>query len=42
MPEKGHGGLFLVAGFAERRGTRYTANGEVIRTEQPLPAGDGE
>ena len=39
--DEGGRGLFLVAGFAERRGTRYTADGKVIRTEQPLPAGDG-
>ncbi|GGW49726.1 SpoIIE family protein phosphatase/ATP-binding protein [Streptomyces griseoloalbus] len=45
--DEGGRGLFLVARFAERWGTRYTANGKVIWTEQPLPvrhraAGDGE
>ncbi|OKK08975.1 SpoIIE family protein phosphatase/ATP-binding protein [Streptomyces sp. CB02400] len=39
--DEGGRGLFLVAGFAERWGTRYTADGKVIWTEQPLPAGDG-
>ncbi|MFD7570990.1 SpoIIE family protein phosphatase [Streptomyces sp. NPDC059810] len=32
-------GLFLVAQFADRWGTRYTADGKVIWTEQPLPPG---
>jgi serine phosphatase RsbU (regulator of sigma subunit)/anti-sigma regulatory factor (Ser/Thr protein kinase) len=32
-------GLFLVAQFAERWGTRYTAEGKVVWAEQPLPAG---
>ncbi|MFI6012113.1 SpoIIE family protein phosphatase [Streptomyces sp. NPDC051243] len=34
--DEGGRGLFLVAQFAERWGTRYTANGKVIWTEQPL------
>ncbi|MFF3290850.1 SpoIIE family protein phosphatase [Streptomyces sp. NPDC003023] len=37
--DEGGRGLFLVAQFAERWGTRYTADGKVIWTEQPLPAG---
>ncbi|WP_328868952.1 SpoIIE family protein phosphatase [Streptomyces sp. NBC_00287] len=37
--DEGGRGLFLVAQFAERWGTRYTPNGKVIWTEQPL-AGD--
>ncbi|GHH94244.1 SpoIIE family protein phosphatase/ATP-binding protein [Streptomyces capillispiralis] len=37
--DEGGRGLFLVARFAERWGTRYTANGKVIWTEQPLPDG---
>ncbi|MFI1112081.1 MULTISPECIES: SpoIIE family protein phosphatase [Streptomyces] len=36
--DEGGRGLFLVAQFAERWGTRYTATGKVIWTEQPLPA----
>ncbi|MEU0372859.1 SpoIIE family protein phosphatase [Streptomyces sp. NPDC006283] len=36
--DEGGRGLFLVAQFAERWGTRYTADGKVIWTEQPLPA----
>jgi anti-sigma regulatory factor (Ser/Thr protein kinase) len=36
--EEGGRGLFLVARFADRRGTRYTPGGKVIRTEQQLPA----
>ncbi len=35
--DEGGRGLFLVAQFAERWGTRYTATGKVIWTEQPLP-----
>ncbi|MGP3926569.1 SpoIIE family protein phosphatase [Streptomyces sp. 8N616] len=35
--DEGGRGLFLVAQFAERWGTRYTAEGKVIWTEQPLP-----
>ncbi|MFG2515660.1 SpoIIE family protein phosphatase [Streptomyces sp. NPDC048584] len=42
ITDEGGRGLFLVAQFAERWGTRYTANGKVIWTEQPLPAGDDE
>ncbi|AZM58363.1 MULTISPECIES: SpoIIE family protein phosphatase/ATP-binding protein [unclassified Streptomyces] len=38
--DEGGRGLFLVARFAERWGTRYTAHGKVIWTEQPL-RGDG-
>ncbi|MGW3074821.1 SpoIIE family protein phosphatase [Kitasatospora sp. NPDC001132] len=34
--DEGGRGLFLVAQFAERWGTRYTATGKVIWTEQPL------
>ncbi|MFF2852218.1 SpoIIE family protein phosphatase [Streptomyces sp. NPDC058001] len=35
--DEGGRGLFLVAQFADRWGTRYTAEGKVIWTEQPLP-----
>ncbi|MFI1964280.1 SpoIIE family protein phosphatase [Streptomyces pathocidini] len=35
--DEGGRGLFLVAQVAERWGTRYTAEGKVIWTEQPLP-----
>ena len=35
--DEGGRGLFLVAQFAERWGTRYTSHGKVIWTEQPLP-----
>lgn len=35
--DEGGRGLFLVAQFAERWGTRYTPTGKVIWTEQPLP-----
>ncbi|MFE4519253.1 SpoIIE family protein phosphatase [Kitasatospora sp. NPDC056783] len=34
--DEGGRGLFLVARFADRWGTRYTATGKVIWTEQPL------
>ncbi|GGJ15938.1 SpoIIE family protein phosphatase/ATP-binding protein [Streptomyces brasiliensis] len=34
--DEGGRGLFLVAQFAERWGTRYTPEGKVIWTEQPL------
>ncbi|MFC9327689.1 SpoIIE family protein phosphatase [Kitasatospora sp. NPDC057015] len=34
--DEGGRGLFLVAQFAERWGTRYTGSGKVIWTEQPL------
>nr|WP_312866389.1 SpoIIE family protein phosphatase [Streptomyces boluensis] len=34
--DEGGRGLFLVAQFAERWGTRYTARGKVIWTEQPV------
>ncbi len=34
--DEGGRGLFLVAQFAERWGTRYTATGKIIWTEQPL------
>ncbi|MFE7442679.1 SpoIIE family protein phosphatase [Streptomyces chartreusis] len=37
--DEGGRGLFLVAQFAARWGTRYTADGKVIWTEQPLPQG---
>ncbi len=36
--DEGGRGLFLVAQFAERWGTRYTPTGKVIWTEQALPA----
>ncbi|MEU8473573.1 SpoIIE family protein phosphatase [Streptomyces hygroscopicus] len=35
--DEGGRGLFLVSQFAERWGTRYTADGKVIWTEQALP-----
>ncbi|MHC0433772.1 SpoIIE family protein phosphatase [Streptomyces sp. O3] len=35
--DEGGRGLFLVSQFAERWGTRYTPDGKVIWTEQPLP-----
>jgi anti-sigma regulatory factor (Ser/Thr protein kinase) len=35
--DEGGRGLFLVAQFADRWGTRYTGTGKVIWTEQPLP-----
>ena len=35
--DEGGRGLFLVAQFAERWGTRYTGTGKVIWAEQPLP-----
>ncbi|MGW4203045.1 SpoIIE family protein phosphatase [Streptomyces sp. NPDC004726] len=35
--DEGGRGLFLVAQFAKRWGTRYTPDGKVIWTEQPLP-----
>ncbi|EGX56854.1 integral membrane sensor protein [Streptomyces zinciresistens K42] len=35
--DEGGRGLFLVSQFADRWGTRYTAQGKVIWTEQPLP-----
>ncbi|MGX1885861.1 SpoIIE family protein phosphatase [Streptomyces sp. NPDC055287] len=37
--DEGGRGLFLVAQFADRWGTRYTADGKVIWTEQPMPDG---
>ncbi|WP_405889911.1 SpoIIE family protein phosphatase [Streptomyces sp. NBC_00133] len=37
ITDEGGRGLFLVAQFAERWGTRYTSDGKVIWTEQPLP-----
>ena len=36
--DEGGRGLFLVAQFAERWGTRYTKHGKVIWTEQALPS----
>ncbi|MFJ9818498.1 SpoIIE family protein phosphatase [Streptomyces sp. NPDC101151] len=36
--DEGGRGLFLVAQFADRWGTRYTSEGKVIWTEQQLPA----
>ncbi|WP_433572704.1 SpoIIE family protein phosphatase [Streptomyces sp. CA-251247] len=38
--DEGGRGLFLVAQFADRWGTRYTPDGKVIWTEQPLPSED--
>ena len=35
--DEGGRGLFLVAQFAERWGTRYTPEGKVIWAEQTLP-----
>ncbi|MDF3149070.1 SpoIIE family protein phosphatase, partial [Streptomyces sp. T21Q-yed] len=35
--DEGGRGLFLVAQLTERWGTRYTPNGKIIWTEQPLP-----
>lgn len=35
--DEGGRGLFLVAQLAQRWGTRYTANGKIIWTEQALP-----
>ncbi|WP_329127348.1 SpoIIE family protein phosphatase [Streptomyces caniferus] len=40
--DEGGRGLFLVAQFAQRWGTRYTANGKVIWTEQALDGGRPE
>ncbi|MFE7094897.1 SpoIIE family protein phosphatase [Streptomyces erythrochromogenes] len=43
--DEGGRGLFLVAQFAERWGTRYTARGKIIWSEQALhtePSADGE
>lgn len=40
MTDEGGRGLFLVAQLAERWGTRYTDNGKVIWTEQPLAEED--
>ncbi|AZQ38352.1 GAF domain-containing protein [Streptomyces cyaneochromogenes] len=39
--DEGGRGLFLVAQFAERWGTRYSAHGKVIWTEQPLAGSPG-
>ncbi|MFH0521136.1 SpoIIE family protein phosphatase [Streptomyces sp. M41] len=38
--DEGGRGLFLVAQFAERWGTRYMPGGKLIWTEQPLPNGN--
>jgi hypothetical protein len=38
--DEGGRGLFLVARFARRWGTRYTPTGKVIWTEQPLHEGE--
>ncbi len=35
--DEGGRGLFLVAQLAQRWSTRYTANGKIIWTDQPLP-----
>ncbi|MFI6416810.1 SpoIIE family protein phosphatase [Streptomyces sp. NPDC050842] len=40
--DEGGRGLFLVAQFADRWGTRYTAHGKVIWTEQPLLTGTSD
>ncbi|MFF3314395.1 SpoIIE family protein phosphatase [Streptomyces sp. NPDC003035] len=40
--DEGGRGLFLVAQFAERWGTRYTERGKVIWAELPLSTGDAE
>ncbi|MGW7577487.1 SpoIIE family protein phosphatase [Streptomyces sp. NPDC054765] len=40
--DEGGRGLFLVAQFAQRWGTRYTPNGKVIWTEQSLEGGRPE
>ncbi|MEW2412952.1 SpoIIE family protein phosphatase [Streptomyces sp. NPDC046866] len=40
--DEGGRGLFLVAQFAQRWGTRYTARGKIIWTEQALPDGTGQ
>lgn len=42
VTDEGGRGLFLVAQFAERWGTRYTPTGKVIWTEQPLDGGTTE
>ncbi|MFF4650382.1 SpoIIE family protein phosphatase [Streptomyces sp. NPDC001380] len=39
--DEGGRGLFLVARFAERWGTRYTPDGKVIWAEQAVPGPDG-
>ncbi|WP_190123627.1 SpoIIE family protein phosphatase [Streptomyces inusitatus] len=40
--DEGGRGLFLVAQFADRWGTRYTPDGKVIWTEQPIAEEDEE
>nr|WP_308290407.1 SpoIIE family protein phosphatase [Streptomyces meridianus] len=40
LTDEGGRGLFLVAQFAERWGTRYTVGGKVIWSEQPLTQGE--
>ncbi|MGW2425808.1 SpoIIE family protein phosphatase [Streptomyces sp. NPDC001709] len=42
LTDEGGRGLFLVGQFAERWGTRYTARGKVIWSEQALHDGQGE
>jgi anti-sigma regulatory factor (Ser/Thr protein kinase) len=39
VTDEGGRGLFLVARFSERWGTRYTPTGKVIWAERPLPHG---
>ncbi len=39
--DEGGRGLQLVAAMAQRWGTRYTATGKSIWTEQPIPDGPG-
>ncbi|GGS77187.1 SpoIIE family protein phosphatase [Streptomyces cinerochromogenes] len=40
LGEEGGRGLFLVAQFAARWGTRHTANGKIIWAEMPAPAAE--
>jgi anti-sigma regulatory factor (Ser/Thr protein kinase) len=40
--DEGGRGLFLIAQYAERWGTRYTRRGKIIWTEQSLHNGRGE
>ncbi|MFI5524604.1 SpoIIE family protein phosphatase [Streptomyces platensis] len=39
--DEGGRGLFLIARYAERWGTRYTAQGKIIWAEQPFRSADG-
>ncbi|MEU0277482.1 SpoIIE family protein phosphatase [Streptomyces sp. NPDC006195] len=38
MTDEGGRGLSIVSGLTQHQGTRYTASGKIIWTEQPLPA----